>query len=294
MRRAFLFLSLMIISRSLFSQTAYSFKLWKAPAGHSRLHFVSINDSGRIAGGYLGPVSAPAAAGKSKSGVIGYGGYVVIATAGTTTCITDTSVLAGVIIREPWRGGQEGFFRFPSGIIGYYIFPGTASGVQSFHVNSKLHKVGFYTPKTNTDIRHGFANLGNGLFNVDFPGATGTFCNDINDSDLIVGDWVDANDVGHGFVWDHGSFTSIDVPFPGSIDTSVTGVSNDGKIVGDWVDSSLNPQGFTLINGAFTKVTVPNSIFTSASDINNQGVVVGSTYINGDSDGSAFVATPVK
>jgi hypothetical protein len=246
--------------------------------------FVGINDSGRIVGGYSG-----------KSGVIGYGGYVVIAPGGFTRCITNTNVLAGEITREPWRGGQEGFFRFPTGITGYFTIPGTLGGVEGVHVNSKLHKVGYYRELVHNDHFHGFADLGKGFVNIDYPGATRTFCTDINDSDLIVGSWDtgDSTPV-HGFVLDHGSFTQIDVPFSGAVFTVVYGVSNDGKMVGTWSDSSFNGQGFALINGAFARITVPNSLVTSPVDINNQGVIVGFTFIKGNSDPFGLVAAPIK
>jgi probable HAF family extracellular repeat protein len=44
------------------------------------------------------------------------------------------------------------------------------------------------------------------------PGSTYTRANGINASGQIVGDYSDAAGHGHGFLLDHGSYTTLDVP----------------------------------------------------------------------------------
>src|SRR5262249_42405148 len=72
--------------------------------------------------------------------------------------------------------------------------------------------------------------------NIDVPGATTTEAWGINNSGVIVGDYVDGGGIFHGFVKSGDSFTPVD--FPGACGTSAKGINNSGAIVGNWCDSS--------------------------------------------------------
>ena len=83
-----------------------------------------------------------------------------------------------------------------------------------------------------------------------FPGATFTEAWGINDSGEIVGDYIDAASVQHGFVDIGGSFTSVDVPGASSI--LIKDVNNQGQIVGFSIDNANHIVGFVG-----TPVSVP-------------------------------------
>jgi hypothetical protein len=67
----------------------------------------------------------------------------------------------------------------------------------------------------------------------------------VNDNGMIVGYYVDSNDVKHGFLSSHGEFTTVDDPL-GVKGTIVTGINDSEKIVGIYYDSSGAHHGFHL------------------------------------------------
>jgi probable HAF family extracellular repeat protein len=80
---------------------------------------------------------------------------------------------------------------------------------------------------------------------------------------------------GHGFLLDHGSYTTLDVPGLFNA-TSATGINASGQIVGYYsggFGSSLH--GFLLDQGTYTSLDVPGSYSTYASGINDSGQIVG-------------------
>jgi hypothetical protein len=64
----------------------------------------------------------------------------------------------------------------------------------------------------------------------------------VNNSGQVVGDYVDAADVMHGFIYSGTTFTSFDVP--GSTATTINGLNDVGQIVGFFVDQNGNTIGF--------------------------------------------------
>jgi probable HAF family extracellular repeat protein len=64
----------------------------------------------------------------------------------------------------------------------------------------------------------------------------------INPGGEIVGTYQDADGNNHGFLFYHGSFTSID--FPGAIQTRAYGINPQGDIVGDYLADDFTIHGF--------------------------------------------------
>ena len=87
---------------------------------------------------------------------------------------------------------------------------------------------------TETDasgVVHGFTLSRNGSFNVsDPPGSTATTPNFISPQGTIVGGYVDAAGVSHGFILSGGQYTTLD--FPGAAGTQLTGINPSGEISG--------------------------------------------------------------
>jgi probable HAF family extracellular repeat protein len=89
----------------------------------------------------------------------------------------------------------------------------------------------------------------------------------------------------HGYIWDHGTFTTID--YPGAKSTGAYGINDRGQIVGGFCPHSavcagtiLNPtaHAFRDDHGTFTKLDYPGRVNeTQANAINNAGQIVG-TY----------------
>jgi hypothetical protein len=85
-----------------------------------------------------------------------------------------------------------------------------------------------------------------------YPGAASTMCGDINNADVVVGGWADADGRLHGFVWRAGSFRSFDVP--GAQDTLPLGINDAGDIVGE-----------ATFGGAYSDYAVPHKGFFTSS-----------------------------
>jgi probable HAF family extracellular repeat protein len=85
------------------------------------------------------------------------------------------------------------------------------------------------------------------------------------------------NDVGirgHGFVADHGVFTTIDAPGAGAF-TVVFGIDENGRTVGGYVDDQGRLHGFLKDKEAFTVIDFSGAAATFVSQINDRGQMVG-------------------
>ena len=90
--------------------------------------------------------------------------------------------------------------------------------------------------------------------------------------------------MGHGFLLDKGTFTTID--FPGAAGTTTFGINAAGQIVGIYGDAGGTEHGYLLDKGTFTTIDVPGSTLTQAFDINARGQIVGDyTDASGTSHG---------
>jgi hypothetical protein len=131
----------------------------------------------------------------------------------------------------------------------------------------------------------------------DVPNARETIPTAISSSGEIVGIYVDAKSVSHGFLRDHnGKISTIDVP--NEVGTHPTAV-NSGVIVGYYDVANppypgLSKPGFIRsVNGAFTEI-IPtidftNSVFPAA--INSAGETVG-YFVDVTGQAAGFVRSP--
>ncbi len=121
------------------------------------------------------------------------------------------------------------------------------------------------------------------VYSFDFPlKGAGTAAYGINDFGMIVGGYCPKspvcpqglfNPTAHGFVDDHGVFTTLD--FPQAQDTSAIAINNSGVIVGYYVINATGPHAFLYENNTFTTIDFPGASYTLATSINNSGVVAG-------------------
>ena len=104
---------------------------------------------------------------------------------------------------------------------------------------------------------------------LDFPGSTFTAAFDINDRGQIVSTYVDpdggtASGFTHGFLFEDGIFSTIDVPGPGPSETELTGISNSGEIAGVYRDALGSTHGVLLDKkGNFTTINAPEAVETA-------------------------------
>jgi uncharacterized membrane protein len=116
-------------------------------------------------------------------------------------------------------------------------------------------------------------------FNV--PGAVRTQALGLNENGQVVGMYIDANNVIHGFLHSGAGFTTVDDPL--GISSVAAGINDPGRIVGDYTDANGLTHGFFDNKGSFSTLDDPLSVGgTFAEGLNEPGRVVGN---NVDSSG---------
>src|SRR5207248_11203766 len=94
----------------------------------------------------------------------------------------------------------------------------------------------------------------------------GNELNDINNSGVMVGNWVSADSQGlavpHGFIYKNGVFKNI--VYPGALATSASGINNYGTVVGTARMPANNGFGYNVVPyKAYCKITAPE-VFRAA------------------------------
>jgi hypothetical protein len=170
-------------------------------------------------------------------------------------------------------------------------------------VNDHDIAVGFYNDASS--LSHGYTyNIKTGTFsaNIDDPvalnGGGSTVTAAIDNKGEIVGFYTDTGPIAgattiHGFVDNHGVFTTVDAPVPGATITELLGVNDHGIAVGFYTDASGNNHGFVFNTktGKFTTLDDPNGSSTTLNGINDKGDIVG-FYTDAAGDTHGLLATP--
>ena len=98
-------------------------------------------------------------------------------------------------------------------------------------INNRNEIVGFWADYSFT--RHGVRIDRHGVaHDIDVPAATNTRSTGINNRRQIIGSYDSEDGNTHGYLLDHGTFTTLD--FPGSTDTRLFGINDSGVIVGTY------------------------------------------------------------
>ena len=105
-------------------------------------------------------------------------------------------------------GVLHAFVRAPNGTVTTLVIPGSTSDT-AHGINDAGTIVGSYVDSNN--VRHGFVDLAGTIYTVDVAGAEDTAIRDINDSDMVIGYYVDAMGIQHGF---EALLSSTSVPEP--------------------------------------------------------------------------------
>ncbi len=113
---------------------------------------------------------------------------------------------------------------------------------------------------------------------INYPGASATYAEGINNTGQIVGWYTDLTGT-HGFVVSRQRFFVLD--FPGAGSTSARGINDHGDIVGIYSDTAGADHGFFYTGGTYSSIDYPpNAVYpvilrTLALGINNSGDIVG-------------------
>lgn len=106
------------------------------------------------------------------------------------------------------------------------------------------------------------------MISLAFPGALSTLPSGINDSGLVVGTYLDAAKVQHGFLYSpDGTFTSFNVP--GSTSTTLSGINNLGQMIGTGYGPDALHGLFVYSNGSYKDIFGYNPL-----SINDSGTIL--------------------
>jgi uncharacterized membrane protein len=108
---------------------------------------------------------------------------------------------------------------------------------------------------------------------VDVPGSQATEAFRINNAGDVVGAFLDAGNVWHGYLLSGGVFTTIDPP--GATLTAASGINDMRQITGYFYESERLSHGFLLDGQNYAVLDFPGAMETLAAGINNAGEIVG-------------------
>ena len=161
-------------------------------------------------------------------------------------------------------------------------FPGSAQ-TQVTGLNNGDDSVGFWVDGAGNQF--GFVKDGNKFVNVVDPlangaaagGATTEQLLGVNDHDVAVGFYTDANGNNHGFTYDIAKHSFHAVSVGGLASVTATGINNAGDISG-FFQAGANTEGFVEDpHGRVTLLAGPSgAVSVQALGLNNEGQVVGS------------------
>jgi len=168
--------------------------------------------------------------------------------------ITPTGDILGCLHDTDLMGTMSGFMRTEGD---YSSIPGIPASMNNGATPDGNHVVGLYTDMM-TGVSHGYTIDFGIMTSFDVPGSIATNGWDINPERDIVGVFVDANKVTHGFLrstgedrsdgslslQSDGNYTTID--YPGATATRAFGINPEREIVGAYVDSANKTHGFLL------------------------------------------------
>jgi probable HAF family extracellular repeat protein len=216
-----------------------------------------INDKGEVFGTYFD------SAGVVHGFIYDNGSYTTIDPLGSVGTFLQDINNKGQLIGEfslP-NGGLQGFMYYHGTYTLLPFFP--------FRINDKGDMVG-----TKSD-GHGYVYSDGQLSILDVPGASATNMVDINDKGQIAGVYV--NNGAHGFLYDHGTFYSIDpAGSAGGGGPTIVGMNDNGEVIGRFQTTQGGfYHAFLYDNGAYTNLDFPGALSTEVFSINDKDQILG-------------------
>jgi hypothetical protein len=129
--------------------------------------------------------------------------------------------------------------------------------------------------------------------NAQLPTNSNSQATGVNDAGEVVGFYVGAGGLFHGFVDNGAVVSTLDVP--GAMDTSLLGLNNFGEAVGFDIDAAMAMHGIVCDVTTLTcqQFDDPNGVGTTTfNGVNDLGQVVG-FYVNGMDNTIGLLATPI-
>ncbi|MXV74359.1 T9SS type A sorting domain-containing protein [Candidatus Poribacteria bacterium] len=139
-------------------------------------------------------------------------------------------------------------------------------------------------------VTHAFS----GELTITFPGAVNTYGDFVNAAGTVVGSYVDADGMFHGFIRNpDGSFTTIDLPTKPNLEFLFVNTITDVGVIG-FRAKAVNDilRSYILLpSGVLYEVRLPGSVITVVRNVNQDGSIIG-YYDLADGRRHGFVGRP--
>ncbi|MYK18331.1 T9SS type A sorting domain-containing protein, partial [Candidatus Poribacteria bacterium] len=169
-----------------------------------------------------------------------------------------------------------------------YDFPGAAET----HIYGLSDETGALSGNIvdETGVTHAFS----GDMTITFPGAVNTYGDFVNAAGAVVGSYVDADGIPHGFIRNpDGSFTTIDLPKMPNLEFLFVNTITDFGVIG-FRAKAVNDilRSYILLpDGTLYEVRLPGSVNTVVRNVNQDGSIIG-YYDLADGRRYGFVGKP--
>jgi len=219
--------------------------------------------------------------------------------------INDSGVIAGYFGSGAQGHPNQGYLLLPP-YQGNYLnenFPGSVQ-TQVTGLNNRGVTVGFWSSMNNANMvndNHGFVDVGGHFRTADFPtGSPAAPPVDqllgVNDHDVAVGFYTDANGNNHGYEYKIGQHRFSSVTEAGVTSLTAAAVNDRNDVAGFYTNPGTgNTDGFLKTHhGQFIDLAVPGASSTMALGVNNDDEVVGVYTIGSGSSAQmhGFTWTP--
>jgi hypothetical protein len=136
----------------------------------------------------------------------------------------------------------------------------TNLGSLAFSINNRGDIAGAFTDSGG--VQHGYVRHADGtLTQINYPGASSTQAFGVNDWEMVIGIYTDAQNNAHAFLLRGGRYLNVDLPGGPSTTTTPLSINDLGEIAGEYVTTPLT-NGFGYVqqsNGRFALTTAPGS-----------------------------------
>ncbi len=186
-------------------------------------------------------------------------------------------------------GGYHGVV-LEDGELRQYDFPGAAET----HIYGISDETGALSGNVVDEAGVSHAFSGDQI--ISFPGAINTYGDFVNAAGAVVGSYIDADGMFHGFIRDpDGNFTTIDLPEMPNLQFLFVNTITDAGVIG-FRAKAVNDilRSYILLpDGVLHEIRFPGSVITAVRNVNQDGSIVG-YYDTPDRRRHGFFGRPVN
>ncbi len=169
----------------------------------------------------------------------------------------------------------DGFYHgviLEGGELRQYDFPGAAE-TQIYGISDETGAL-----SGNIVDAAGVSHAYSGDLIITFPGAAQTYGDFVNAAGAVVGSYIDADGMFHGFIRNpDGSFTTIDLPEMPNLEFLFVNTITDFGAVGfrAKVENDILRSYILMPDGTLYEIRIPGSVITVVRNVNQDGSIVG-------------------